>query len=207
MYLQRDKMQTILFFSYDYNMLQEFEKKEEINSFKNFDNENSLLTYLQEFPDSIIVADYDTVSHEVNNWISSDLTPVNLIILEKVPTIATGKFLLSHGIKGYGNSRMLQLHYRQMIETVNKSKVWTYPELTASLVALNKNIISEDAKPLLQRLSEKEQEVIMHILNGLTNAAIANKMGISTRTVKAHVTSIFQKLHVNDRISLVLLLK
>ena len=207
MYLQRDKMQTILFFSYDYNMLQEFEKKEEINSFKNFDNENSLLTYLQEFPDSIIVADYDTVSHEVNNWISSDLTPVNLIILEKVPTIATGRFLLAHGIKGYGNSRMLQVHYRQMIETVNKSKVWTYPELTASLVALNKNIISEDAKPLLQRLSEKEQEVIMHILNGLTNAAIANKMGISTRTVKAHVTSIFQKLHVNDRISLVLLLK
>lgn len=200
-------MQTILFFSHDYNMLQEFEKKEQSDSFKSFDNENSLLNYLQEFPNSIIIADYDTVSHEINNWISSDLTPTNLIILEKVPTIATGKFLLAHGIKGYGNSRMLQVHYKQMIETVSDSKIWTYPELTASLVALNTNIISEDAKPLLQRLSDKEEEVIMHILNGLTNAAIANKMGISTRTVKAHVTSIFQKLHVNDRISLVLLLK
>lgn len=200
-------MQTILFFSYDYSMLQEFENKEDLNPFKSFDKETTLLEYMKGCRNSIVVADYDSVSHEVNNWISSDVIPENLVILEKVPTIATGKVLLSHGIKGYGNSRMLKIHYKQMIETVGDTQIWTYPELTASLVTLNSNMINPDAKPLIQRLSDKEKEVTMHILNGLTNAAIANKMDISTRTVKAHVTSIFQKLHVNDRISLVLLLK
>ena len=200
-------MQTVLFFSNDFNMQKEFETKEDINPFKSFDNKEELLKQLNDHPDSIVIADYDTVSHEVNDWISSDSAPHNMIVLEKVPNIATGRFLLLHGIKAYGNSRMLKLHYRQMIETVNSGKSWTYPELTAALVSLNENMINKDAKPLLERLSEKEQEVTLHILNGLTNAAIAAKMDITTRTVKAHVTSIFQKLHVNDRISLVLLLK
>ncbi|WP_345993707.1 LuxR C-terminal-related transcriptional regulator [Sulfurimonas sp. HSL-1716] len=200
-------MQTILFFSYDYTMLQELEKKEDRHPFESFDNEAGLIAYIKENPDSIVVADYDSVSHEVNDWISSDKAPKNLIILEKVPTLATGRFLISHGINGYGNSRMQKVHYTQMIETVSSSQIWTYPELTAALVTLNSNMINADAKPLIQRLSDKEKEVTFYILNGFTNAAIANKMDISTRTVKAHVSSIFQKLHVNDRVSLVLLLK
>jgi DNA-binding NarL/FixJ family response regulator len=32
-------------------------------------------------------------------------------------------------------------------------------------------------------------------------------MDITTRTVKAHISAIFSKLHINDRVSLVLLLK
>ena len=87
--------------------------------------------------------------------------------------------------------------------------IWTYPELTSSLIKIeNKSLLSDESTEIIEnRLSGKEKEVIMLVLEGLTNDAIALKTGITVRTVKAHVSSIFSKLHVNDRVSLILLLK
>ena len=117
--------------------------------------------------------------------------------------------LISKGIKAYGNSRMLTHHYTQMINTVANDKIWTYPELTIALTQSQKeSSISSDSKELIDnRLTQKEKEVVYLILEGLTNDAIASKLDITPRTVKAHTSSIFSKLHVNDRVSLVLLLK
>jgi len=117
--------------------------------------------------------------------------------------------LLSHGIKAYGNARMQSVHYIQMLGAVIEGKVWTYPELTASLAKdSSKPSLNEDSITLIQnRLSPKEIEVIYYILDGLTNDAIASKLAITVRTAKAHVSSIYSKLHVSDRISLVLLLR
>ena len=48
-------------------------------------------------------------------------------------------------------------------------------------------------------LSKREQEVLNLISLGKTNIDIADKLFISTRTVKFHVSSIFAKLHVKNR--------
>ena len=104
---------------------------------------------------------------------------------------------------------MLNVHFLQLIETVNDGNIWTYPELTSALIKGSKKItLNDEANELINsRLTQKEHEVILLILEGLTNSAISSELNITIRTVKAHVSSIFSKLHVNDRISLVLLLK
>lgn len=48
-------------------------------------------------------------------------------------------------------------------------------------------------------LSAREEEVLRLVANGLANKAIARRLGISERTVKAHLTSVFQRLGVTDR--------
>ena len=153
--------------------------------------------------------DYNSVANQFNKLISAGNTPQNCIVLEKSPEILTGKMLISKGVKAYGNSMMLTHHYIQMIQAVIDGKIWTYPELTAALAkGVSAPVINDDAKKLINnRLSPKEIEVVHLILEGLTNDAIAAKLEITPRTVKAHVGSIFSKLHVSDRISLVLLLK
>lgn len=48
-------------------------------------------------------------------------------------------------------------------------------------------------------LSVREEEVLRLIAEGLSNAEIAERLIISEKTVKGHVSNILGKLHVNDR--------
>lgn len=199
----------VIFFSSSLTIIDEWKSTHEIEySITCYDIE-TLNEAIKTSPEYMLVVDYDSVASELNKMLSSGLELKNTIVLEKSPEITTGKMLISKGVKAYGNTRMLSLHYYQMFEAVIENKVWTYPELTMALVQdTSTQSLNENSIALIQhRLSPKEIEVIYHILDGLTNDAIASKLDITTRTVKAHVSSIFSKLHVSDRISLVLLLK
>lgn len=48
-------------------------------------------------------------------------------------------------------------------------------------------------------LSEREREVLQCVAEGLPNKLIARKLGISDKTVKAHLTRVFQQIGVTDR--------
>jgi DNA-binding NarL/FixJ family response regulator len=48
-------------------------------------------------------------------------------------------------------------------------------------------------------LSPREDEVLRLLATGLANKQIARRLGITERTVKAHLTSVFQQLGVTDR--------
>jgi DNA-binding NarL/FixJ family response regulator len=48
-------------------------------------------------------------------------------------------------------------------------------------------------------LSPREEEVLRLLAGGLANKQIARRLGIAERTVKAHLTSVFQQLGVTDR--------
>ena len=49
-------------------------------------------------------------------------------------------------------------------------------------------------------LSEREQEVLSLLAAGYPNKEVASKLNVSNSTVKSHVYSIYQKLHVNSRV-------
>lgn len=199
----------LIFFSSNMDIVDEWKRRHSIDSCISFYDEESLNIGLSTLDNYILIADFDSVASDINRMISANTLPNKTLVLEQVPEITTGKMLVSHGVKAYGNSRMLAIHFKQMIETVSENNIWTYPELTAAISkSMKKDILNADSLVLIEnRLSEKEKEVVYSILEGLTNDAISNKLGITIRTVKAHISSIFSKLHVNDRLALVLLLK
>ena len=49
------------------------------------------------------------------------------------------------------------------------------------------------------RLTDREREVLALVVDGLPNKLVARRLGISERTVKAHLTRIFEQLGVTDR--------
>jgi DNA-binding NarL/FixJ family response regulator len=57
----------------------------------------------------------------------------------------------------------------------------------------------------LDELTAREREIFRLIANGLSNAEIGQELHISETTVKTHVTHIFQKLNVRDRVQAVVL--
>ncbi len=63
----------------------------------------------------------------------------------------------------------------------------------------------ERARTLLARLSERERDVALAIGAGLSNAEIAAQLYMSVATVKAHVSRMFTKLGLNNRVQIALL--
>ena len=51
----------------------------------------------------------------------------------------------------------------------------------------------------IAQLTDREREVLLLVRDGLANKQIARRLGIAERTVKAHLTSVFQRLGVTDR--------
>lgn len=87
------------------------------------------------------------------------------------------------------------------------------PRLIRILAQLNGNLTIKkhrENKHLNQKLallSKRERDVADLIKTGESNKAIAARLNISERTVKAHLTSIFNKLEIPDRLHLALYLK
>ena len=48
-------------------------------------------------------------------------------------------------------------------------------------------------------LSDREREVLLMVVEGLANKQIAQRLSISEKTVKAHLTSVFRQIGVTDR--------
>ena len=58
---------------------------------------------------------------------------------------------------------------------------------------------NETAIPVVEPLTEREQEVLRHVSVMLTTAEIASELYISTNTVKSHIKHICHKLAVTHR--------
>jgi len=61
-----------------------------------------------------------------------------------------------------------------------------------------------DSEKDRKELSQREKEVVGLVASGYRNKEIANKLFISEQTVKTHLSNIFQKLELNDRLELAL---
>jgi len=83
------------------------------------------------------------------------------------------------------------------VHAVMEGNVWMPPALQARLAG---SVREADR----QRLTPRELEVVRHVAMGLKNGDIARQLFISEETVKAHLSNVFGKLGVRDRVELAL---
>jgi DNA-binding NarL/FixJ family response regulator len=91
------------------------------------------------------------------------------------------------------------------IRTVAAGESLLSPGPTAALIA--RFLRSPEHTPAarrIDRLTDREREVLTLIAQGLTNGEIAQRLVLSPLTVKTHVSRILTKLHARDRVHLVI---
>lgn len=189
-------MKTVLYAD-DVNLLEAIEKALE-------SIEYTVLEALDECYESIVVCALaeDVRTNEL--LIRSLVDRRNrVLLLQRLPQIEPARYYLSLGISGYGNVMMETLFLHSAISALKNKMMWLHPEITAKMVELL-TPSPERNREFLERLSEREKEIALHLLEGNTYSVIAQKLQITPRTIKAHTTSIFQKLQVKDRLDFAL---
>jgi two-component system, NarL family, response regulator DegU len=92
----------------------------------------------------------------------------------------------------------------QAIKKVNAGEIWADPDLPAGVdfARIAKSLTLEvdpPANETLHGLTKRELEILQLVAEGLSNEEIGKKVFISKKTVKTHLTNIFDKLQVNNR--------
>ena len=91
------------------------------------------------------------------------------------------------------------------IRTVAGGNALLSPAITKRVIKQFTRVPRPTPAPQLAELTERELDVFRLIARGLSNAEIGDKLYISETTVKTHITHIFQKLDLRDRVQAVVL--
>nr|WP_320166813.1 response regulator transcription factor [uncultured Methylophaga sp.] len=129
---------------------------------------------------------------------------VRVLILGPKLSVLEQISILKQGARGYFQEELLDDKLLIAIELIQRGEVWVERHVIAGLIdELNHApILSSEQQQKLDSLSRKELEVAELVSHGATNKMIARTMNITERTVKAHLTAIFQKMNIPDRLSL-----
>jgi DNA-binding NarL/FixJ family response regulator len=92
----------------------------------------------------------------------------------------------------------------EVVRMVNDGAVWLDPAIARMVVEALPLSLSQKSKPQSRTrynadLTEREREVLEKLVEGKSNREIADDLGITLHTAKAHVCNILQKLAVDDR--------
>jgi DNA-binding NarL/FixJ family response regulator len=91
------------------------------------------------------------------------------------------------------------------IKKVYDGEVWIERSMMGSMIQeLNKPPIVDPEVAKIQSLTDREREVIALIGEGLKNKQVGERLFISETTVTHHLSSVFSKLEVSDRLELII---
>ena len=101
------------------------------------------------------------------------------------------------GIEGYVLKDSESAELKKAIFSIVDGEIYIQPSLIPALNA--KRIEKNVDENKIDDLTKRELEVLKLLAVGMYNKEIAEKLNISERTVKNHVSNIFKKLEVTDR--------
>jgi len=135
------------------------------------------------------------------------------IILSRAVTDEIEWELFRIGVRGCCKSDMETSQLKAVVEAVQRGELWIRRSLSWRLLnelvvmTREKNQIRRAVGELLSNLTRREYEIATLVGNGESNKQIARRLAITERTVKAHLTEVFRKLEVADRLKLALIVK
>lgn len=109
------------------------------------------------------------------------------------------------GAQGYLLKDIQPLELVQAVRATFQGQTQLHPQIAGRLMsAVAENPPPGKPKPAplpaaLERLTEREREVLALLAQGLTNRQIAEQMVVSESTVKTHVSNVLDKLGLEDR--------
>lgn len=151
-------------------------------------------------------------------YIREKIPACKLFVLSDRPSEQEGLAFLRLGAVGYANSYISSARLQEAVRVIAAGSVWVNQSLLQHLIATmaaatDTGKTEEPPAPgvtramqRLQLLTRREHEIAQLVSQGASNAAIAEQLGISERTVKSHLSAIYAKTATQGRLGLALLI-
>ena len=134
---------------------------------------------------------------EATRRIVADAPEVNVVVLTSFADRQRILDALEAGASGY---LLKDGDPAQVADAIRAAAAGNSPlDPKAARVLLDARREQQPAVAAADRLTAREREVLDLVGQGLANKQIARRLGIAERTVKAHLTSVFQAIGVTDR--------
>jgi two-component system nitrate/nitrite response regulator NarL len=131
-------------------------------------------------------------------------------LLSDEPNEEEGLTFLKLGIAGYGNTYIGQGRLIEAVQVILAGGVWLGQKVIQQLILDTYARAQEKGAPALEQrlaaLTRMEHKVAELVARGRSNLEIAAELNITERTVKAHLTSIYEKTKTGSRLSLALMI-
>lgn len=137
------------------------------------------------------------------------LSPATKIVMfgDSIPDEEEWAFFRA-GVRGYCRDDIDPDTLKTLVKVVQRGELWIRRTLTYRLLEQitespsKKNKNDRASLGLLASLTQREYEIAMRVSKGGSNKQIAQSLKITERTVKAHLTEVYRKLGVVDRLKL-----
>ncbi len=161
-----------------------------------------------------LLLDFDMLGVNASNGAAS----LRRLCTEAKTIVLVGKIsegleweLVKAGVSGICRNDTGPKFLKQVVTAVLEGQLWLRRPLTSRLIeelgkTTSKNKAYRATLGLLNKLTQREFDIAVRVANGESNKQVAAACNITERTVKAHLTEIFLKLGVTDRLNLALVM-
>jgi two-component system nitrate/nitrite response regulator NarL len=113
---------------------------------------------------------------------------------------------LDMGAAGYISSACTKIDVVEALELIAAGQTFVSPHIAALVIKRFRASTEERKKTADQRLSLREEQIAKLLVQGQTNRAIADSLGLSEKTIKYYMTNLMQKFEARNRVELAMAL-
>jgi DNA-binding NarL/FixJ family response regulator len=172
-------------------------------------NGENILELIGKFKPNMILLDLGLRSQNslnLVNLIRKNFQGTKIIVMDLIPLQADVFEFVQAGVSGFMLKDINVTEFLKTIRLVHEGTRVLPPHLTGSLFSQIIEHAIHGAKQTTitesVRMTKRERQVIELIADGYTNKDIAQKLHLSTHTVKSHVHNILEKLALSTRVQI-----
>ncbi|MBX3688731.1 response regulator transcription factor [Dokdonella sp.] len=124
---------------------------------------------------------------------------IAVVMISAHDDAATVQRALVHGAAGFISKRSPLDELEAALAAVLNARTWLPPSLRGVVGGAAGSSTDRQLAARLATLSPQQMRVLALVADGLLNKQIADRLGVQERTVKAHLTTIFERLDVRNR--------
>lgn len=184
-------------------------KQDDMNLVAAIGNDENILRVIDKYKPNIALLDLGLRSQKsfhVVKLIKKDFQETKIIVMDLIPLQSDVLEFVQAGVSGFMLKDICVTDFLKTIRLVNDGAQVLPPNLTGSLFSqivkdavngFKSSNISETV-----RMTKRERQIIELIAEGFSNKEIAQKLQLSTSTVKSHVHNILEKLTLHTRVQI-----